>query len=55
MQRKIDPVKIQPWFSFNLPSNNSAQMVNGLVETATQPAFWVHARLLEGVALVPAG
>ena len=30
------------------------QVVNGLVKTATQSAFWVHVRLLEGVVLVPA-
>ena len=30
------------------------QMVNGLVETATKSAFWVHFRLLEDVVLVPA-
>ena len=31
------------------------QMINGLVEMATQSAFWVHVRLLEDVVLmVPA-
>ena len=29
-------------------------MVNGLVEMATQSAFWVHVKLLEDVVLVPA-
>ena len=29
-------------------------MVNGLVETTTQSAFWVQVRLLEDVVLVPA-
>ena len=29
-------------------------MVNGLFETSTQSAFWVHVRLLEDVVLVPA-
>ena len=29
-------------------------MANGLVESATLSAFWVHVRLLEDVALVPA-
>ena len=30
------------------------QMVNGLIETATQSTFWVHVTLLEDVVLVPA-
>ena len=30
------------------------QVANGLVETDTQSTFWVHVRLLEDVALVPA-
>ena len=30
------------------------QVVNGLVENATQCTFWVHVRLLEDVLLIPA-
>ena len=30
------------------------QVVNGLLETATQSTFWVHVRLLEDVLLVSA-
>ena len=30
-------------------------MVNGLVAPAAKSAFWVHVRIFEGVALVPAG
>ena len=38
----------------NAALNNSAQVVNGLIKTATQSTFWVHVRLLEDVVLVPA-
>ena len=42
-------------FSFSQFRAARDQMVNGLVETATQSAFWVHVRLLEDVVLlVPA-
>ena len=41
-------------FSFNQFRAARDQMVNGLVETAPKPAFWVHVSLLEDVVLVPA-
>ena len=41
-------------FSFSKFRAARDQVVNGLVETATQSTFWVHVRLLEDVALVPA-
>ena len=30
------------------------EVVNGLIETATQSTFWVHVRLLKDIVLVPA-
>ena len=41
-------------FSFSQFRAARDQVVNGLVETATQSTFWVHVRLLEDVVLVPA-
>ena len=41
-------------FSFSQFREPRDQVVNGLVETATQTTFWVHVRLLEDVVLVPA-
>ena len=41
-------------FSFSHFRAARDQVANGLVETATQSTFWVHIRLLEDVALVPA-
>ena len=41
-------------FSFSQFRAARDQVVNGLVEMATQSAFWVHVRLLEDVLLVPA-
>ena len=41
-------------FSFSQFRAARDQMVNGLIETATKSAFWVHFRLLEDVVLVPA-
>ena len=41
-------------FSFSQFRAARDQVANGLVETATQSTFWVHVRLLEDVALVPA-
>ena len=41
-------------FSFSKFRAARDQVVNGLVETATQSIFWVHVRLLEDVVLVPA-
>ena len=41
-------------FSFNQFRAHRDQVVNGLVETATQSTFWVHVRLLEDVVFVPA-
>ena len=41
-------------FSFSQFMAARDQMVNGLVETATQSAFWVLVRLLEDVVLLPA-
>ena len=40
-------------FSFNQFRAAKDLMVNGLVETAPKPAFWVHVSLLEDVVLVP--
>ena len=41
-------------FSFSQFGAARDQVVNGLVEMATQSTFWVHVRLLEDVVLVPA-
>ena len=41
-------------FSFSYFRAARDQMINGLVETATRSAFWVHVRLIEDVVLVPA-
>ena len=41
-------------FSFSQFRAARNQVVNGLVEKATQSTFWVHVRLLEDVVLVPA-
>ena len=41
-------------FNFSQFRATTDQMVNGLVEMATQSAFWVHVKLLEDVVLVPA-
>ena len=41
-------------FSFSQFRAARDQVVNGLVETATQSIFWVHVGLLEDVVLVPA-
>ena len=41
-------------FSFSQLRAARDQMVNGLVETATKSAFWVHVRLLEDVVMVSA-
>ena len=41
-------------FSFSQFRAARDQVVNGLVETATQSTFWVHVRLLEDVVWVPA-
>ena len=41
-------------FSFSKFRAARDQVVNGLVQTATQSIFWVHVRLLEDVVLVPA-
>ena len=41
-------------FSFSQFGATRDQMINGLVETATQSAFSVQVRLLEDVVLVPA-
>ena len=41
-------------FSFSQFRAVRDQVANGLVESATLSAFWVHVRLLEDVALVPA-
>ena len=41
-------------FSFSQFRAARDQVVNGLVETATQSTFLVHVRLLEDVVLVPA-
>ena len=41
-------------FSFSQFREARDQMVNGLSQTATQSAFWVHVRLLEDVVVVPA-
>ena len=40
-------------FSFNQFRAAKDLMVNGLVETAPKPSFWVHVSLLEDVVLVP--
>ena len=44
------------WILFSFSQFRAArdQVVNGLIETATQSTFWVHVRLLEDVVLVPA-
>ena len=41
-------------FSFSQFRTATDQVVNGLVQTATQSTFWVHVRLLEDVVLVQA-
>ena len=41
-------------FSFSQLRAARDQMVNGLIETATKSAFWVHVRLLEDVVMVSA-
>ena len=41
-------------FSFSQFRESRDQVVNGLVEMATQSTLWVHVRLLEDVVLVPA-
>ena len=41
-------------FSFSQFRAARDQVVNGLIETATQSTFWVHVRFLEDVVLVPA-
>ena len=41
-------------FSFSQFRAARDQMVNGLSETATQSALWVHVRLLQDVVVVPA-
>ena len=41
-------------FSFSQFGAARDQVVNGLVEMATQSTFWVYVRLLEDVVLVPA-
>ena len=41
-------------FSFSQFRAARDQVVNGLVETATQSTFWVQVRFLEDVVLVPA-
>ena len=41
-------------FSFRQFRAARDQVVNGLVETATQCTFWIYVRLLEDVVLVPA-
>ena len=41
-------------FSFSQFRAARDQVVNGLVETATQSTFWVYVRLLEDLVLVPA-
>ena len=40
-------------FSFSQFRAARDQVVNGLVEIATQSTFWIHVRLLEDVVLVP--
>ena len=42
-------------FSFSHFREARDQMVNGLVAPAAKSAFWVHVRIFEDVALVPAG
>ena len=41
-------------FSFSQFRESRDQVVNDLVEMATQSTLWVHVRLLEDVVLVPA-
>ena len=41
-------------FSFSQFRAARDQVVNSLIETATQSTFWVHVRLLKDVVLVPA-
>ena len=40
-------------FRFSQYRTARDQMVNGLIETATQSTFWVHVGSLEDVVLVP--
>ena len=47
-------VVVMDVFSFSQFRAARDQVVNGLVEMATQCIFWVHVRLLEDVVLVPA-
>ena len=49
--RMVVAVDIFSFSQFRAPRD---QVVNGLVQTATQSTFWVHVRLLEDVVLVPA-
>ena len=41
-------------FKFNQFRAAKDQVVNDIIETATQSTFWVHVRFLKDVALVPA-